>query len=294
MIIIKIQGGLGNQMFQYAIGAIMGLIKKEPVLLDTTFFNLTKKADFTSRKFELFIFPNDYEIADQMQINHFKKLSYLNKIKKKIKLNYPKKFVEPTLHFYNEVFSLKTPLYLDGFFQSYKYFIGYEDFIKEIFKFPIEKIGIENEKLLEAIKAKNSISLHVRRGDYVSDKKTQEFHGECGVDYYIKAIDLMASKIDNLLLVFFSDDTEWTREQFEKLPHSSIFIDHNKDEDGWKDMFLMSNCKHNVIANSSFSWWGAFLNNNPEKCVFVPEKWVLNEEINEQKKDMIPSSWNRI
>lgn len=293
--IIKIQGGLGNQMFQYAIGAIIGLIENETVLLDTTFFQKTEKIPgFTPRKFELSIFSNEYTIADETQINKFNKLSYLNRIKRKIKLNYPKKFIEPTMHFYQKVFSLKTPLYLDGYFQSYKYFFGYEDFIKDQFNFPIKKIGIKNEKLLEDIMAKNSVSVHVRRGDYVLDKNTQEFHGVCSVNYYLDAIKLIASKMDDLLLVFFSDDTEWAIEEFKNLPYSLIFIDHNKGENSWKDMFLMSNCKHNIIANSSFSWWAAYLNQNQNKMVIAHKQWFADPTKNSETSDLIPESWIRL
>ena len=142
--------------------------------------------------------------------------------------------------------------------------------------------------------ANNSVSVHVRRGDYVLDKNTQEFHGVCGVDYYLDAIKLIASKMDDLLLVFFSDDTEWAIEEFKNLPYSLIFIDHNKGENSWKDMFLMSNCKHNIIANSSFSWWAAYLNQNQNKMVIAPKQWFADPTKNSETSDLIPESWIRL
>jgi hypothetical protein len=295
MIITKIQGGLGNQMFQYAIGAIMSLIKKDPLLLDISFFQMTeKRPGFTPRKFELTIFSNKYNIADKNQINKFKKLSYLNRIKKKINMNYPKLFVEVTMHFDQELLLMKSPLYLDGYFQSYKYFVGFEDFIRGLFRFPVKYIDVKNTKLLKDIITNNSISVHVRRGDYILDKNTHAFHGVCDVDYYLNAIKLIASQVDDLFLIFFSDDIVWAKEKFENLPYSLVFVDHNKGDKSWIDMFLMSNCKHNIIANSSFSWWGAFLNKSDEKIVIAPKEWFADPMKNSETIHLIPENWIRM
>ena len=161
------------------------------------------------------------------------------------------------------LWQLKLQFILKGYFQSYKYFVGFEDHIKKIFSFPIDKLDNVNKKILLTIKSSTTISVHIRRGDYINDKVTQQFHGNCGLEYYLESISLLASKNKDFILIFFSDDNDWVKEQFKGLAYSKIFINHNKNENSWKDMFLMSSCTHNIIANSSFSWWAAWLNENP-------------------------------
>ena len=140
-------------------------------------------------------------------------------------------------------------------------------------------------------KNQNTIAVHIRRGDYVTDKLTQQFHGNCSLEYYHRAIIELQTNNKDFILVFFSDDSDWVKEQFGDLSYSKIFVDHNKNEDSWKDMFLMSSCQHNIIANSSFSWWAAWLNNNPEKVVVAPKEWFAT---NKKTNDLIPSEWIRL
>jgi hypothetical protein len=145
---------------------------------------------------------------------------------------------------------------------------------------------------LVAIKNSISISIHVRRGDYVSDGFTQQFHGNCSLEYYSNAISLLASNNVDFTLIFFSDDCEWVKEQFKNLTYSKMFIDHNDGENSWKDMLLMSSCTHNIIANSSFSWWAAWLNDNPKKTIIAPKNWYADTKLNTD--DLIPPQWIRI
>lgn len=293
MIIIKLQGGLGNQMFQYAIACILANKKNAPILIDSYFFNQTERREgFTPRKFELSIFSNSYVQASTPNLVCFQQLSFIDKIKKKIGLNYPKIYSESSFGFDENLVVLNSPLYLKGYFQSYKYFRGYENLIKNIFAFPIDKLDSDNKKLLLEIKDENSISIHIRRGDYVNDKKIKDFHSNCSLDYYLEAIALMSSKVNDVKLFFFSDDGEWVKEQFQNLSFSKTFIDHNKGDNSWKDMYLMSSCNHNIIANSSFSWWAAWLNEHLDKMVIAPKKWFADAEIN--TNDLIPKEWIRL
>jgi hypothetical protein len=293
MIIIELKGGLGNQMFQYAIASIIAQKKSATVLIDTNFFNKTNKTQgFTLRNFELSIFNNPYIKASASEIAGFHQLSVISKLKKKLGLNYLKIYEEPSFGFQADALSIKTPVYLKGYFQSYKYYIGNENYIKDIFSFPDDALDSVNVKIMLTIKNANSISIHIRRGDYVQDKVTQEFHGNCSFEYYLNAITLLTSNTSDFKLFFFSDDCDWVKEQFKDLACSKIFIDHNKNEDSWKDMFLMSCCKHNIISNSSFSWWAAWLNKNSEKRVIAPKKWFTAIEIG--TNDLIPNEWIRL
>lgn len=293
MIIIKLQGGLGNQMFQYAFASILGKKNATNVLLDNSFFNRVEKTlGFTPRIFELTVFNNLYTKASNKDVDSFYQLAKIHKLKRKLGLNYPKIYNEPSFGFQSYALSITPPVYLEGYFQSYKYLVGYEGYIRQLFSFRGDTLDEINHELLIKIKNSNSIAIHIRRGDYVSDKITAEYHGICGINYYLEAIKLLASKNNNFTLIFFSDDSYWVKERFRDLPYSKIFIDHNKNEDSWKDMFLMSSCSHNVIANSSFSWWAAWLNDNPEKKVIAPKKWFNTEDLNTQI--VLPEEWIKL
>jgi hypothetical protein len=293
MILIKVQGGLGNQMFQYAFARILAKKNNANVLIDDSFFERTeKKLGFTPRKFELAIFNNQYTLASNADILSFHYLSKIHKVKKKLGFCYPKIYVESTFGFQADALSIQSPVYLKGYFQSYKYLVGYEGLIRQLFSFPVDKLDDINNELLIKIKNSKSISVHIRRGDYINDEKTAQYHGSCSLDYYIEAIKLLASKNMDFTLVFFSDDSDWVKEQFNDLPYSKIVVDHNNDENSWKDMLLMSFCSHNIIANSSFSWWAAWLNDNPDKTVIAPKNWFQTKDLD--TTTLLPEEWIKI
>ncbi len=219
-------------------------------------------------------------------------MSNINKVKKKLGFRYPKIYIEPTFSFQTDALSIQSPVYLKGYFQSYKYLVGYEDFIRQLFSFPVDKLDDINNELLIKIKNSKSISVHIRRGDYINDEKTAQYHGSCSLDYYLEAIKLLASKNMDLTLVFFSDDSDWVKEQFNDLPYSKIVVDHNNEENSWKDMLLMSFCSHNIIANSSFSWWAAWLNANPDKTVIAPKNWFRTKDLD--TTTLLPEEWIKI
>jgi hypothetical protein len=295
MVIIKLKGGLGNQMFQYAIAAIIAKRFKTKVLLDKSFFSLTeKKPGLTPRKFELDIFNNKYNYATLNQIKKFNKNTLFNRFKKIFFLNYYKKIVENNLSYNSQYLSYKKPLYLEGYFQSYIYYIGIEDYINEIFTFDITILDQKSRDLLVECQLTNSVSIHVRRGDYVNDTQTNNFHVVCSIEYYLKAINYLKSKVVDISYFIFSDDINWAKQQFEYFLFPIHFVSHNINENDWKDMFLMSSCKHNIIANSSFSWWGAWLNRNPEKIVISPNQWYNDTLMNNSTIMLIPSKWIRI
>lgn len=287
-------GGLGNQMFQYALASILAQNNNDSVLLDVSFFDQTeKRLGHTPRQFELAVFNNCYSFATKKQLLFFKQLSVFNKIKRDLGLNYPKMYKEPSFSFDEKVLNLKSAAYIRGFFQSYKYYAGHENLIRKLFTFSVALDGI-NEKLLANIKGTQSISVHIRRGDYVNDVTTQQYHGNCSLEYYAKAIALLTPKGSDFTLFFFSDDCDWVKEKFGDLPFAKQFVAHNIGENSWKDMLLMSSCHHNIIANSSFSWWAAWLNQNTEKVVVAPKKWFATSELQRNAKDLIPAKWIRL
>ena len=136
-----------------------------------------------------------------------------------------------------------------------------------------------------------SVCIHIRRGDYVEDIITNQFHGVCNLDYYYRSIEYIASKIKNPYFFVFSDDPLWVKQNL-ILKYPCDYIDQNFGKKDYEDMRVISKCKHNIIANSSFSWWGAWLNINPNKIVIAPKNWFKSKAIN--TKDLIPESWFKI
>jgi len=169
-------------------------------------------------------------------------------------------------------------LYLSGCFQSEKYFRRFERDIRNEFSFS-DFVNEKNIKIKGEIEKSNSISIHIKKGGYTQSN----FRGGCPMSYYNQAIEYLAQRISNPFFFVFSDEPEWAVENL-KTSHNVIFISHNTDKDSFLDLQLMSLCKHNIIANSSFGWWAAWLNVNPDKIVISPKLWY---------EDLIPHDWLR-
>ena len=306
MIIINLKGGLGNQLFQYATGRALSLRQadknkknsakndtsnKQILKLDITGYSENNGID-TMRHYALSPFNIKVEIASTDEI---KKLKYpfgiISKGWRFFKTKVLKKY---NISFNSGIFNSTKPLYLDGFFQTEKYFIDKENEIRNdlTLKDPLSQRAVEI--LTKINSCSNSISLHVRRGDYVSDKNTNLHHGTCDLSYYAKAVEYMNAKIGNDMHIFvFSDGIEWAKENI-KFPYQTSYVSPAKStpRDEVEELVLMSKCRNNIIANSSFSWWGAWLNQNRDKIVIAPKRWVLRGVNN--YRDIIPQTWYKI
>jgi len=289
VIIVKINGGLGNQLFQYAAGRYLSVKHKTKLLLDVSEFDVYKL-----RKFELEKYMLTYNVATKEDIVKTIKIdppSYLLKILKKPKLNkfIPNYYREPFFHFDENYLNLENKVYLEGYFQSEKYFQNIRATLARDFKIRsgISSYGryIRNE--IE--KVENAVSIHIRRGDYVSNNSTNKVHGVLPRSYFYEAINLIEKKFNNVKYFVFSDDVEWSKKNIRK--DNLIFIENQEARIPHEDIYLMSLCKHNIISNSSFSWWGAWLNTEIHGIKVAPIKW-FNSKIN--TKDLIPEDWVRI
>jgi hypothetical protein len=293
MIIARLNGGLGNQMFQYANGKAKALELNTNLLLDITEF----EAYPLHQGFELSkIFSGQFEIASSDQILQLKGVTYqgnLLKIASKFsKLMMKKSFIqEPHFQYWDGIKAVTDNSYLSGYWQSEKYLQEFQSEIITDFSFSTLLMGL-NKAIASEIQRddQTSISLHIRRGDYVSDPKAMAYHGLCSLDYYLKAIDYLNREVDKTHFFIFSDDPQWVQKNLH-IKHPHTFVAHNSGEQSYQDMRLMSLCRHNIIANSSFSWWGAWLNLSKDKIVIAPKRWFA-KPIN--SKDLIPSSWVRL
>ena len=286
MIISRISGGLGNQMFQYAIARSMAVKNNDVFKLDISFYPKQ-----TLRKYELNCFKINEKIAIEKECVLLRgKEGLLFKIVKKLNLplNHPISYIKEKENatFCEEVFNTKGNIYLDGFWQNAQYFQGIrEELIKDFT--PTTDVSIEASNYLNDIKKSTSISLHVRRGDYIANSNAHSVHGVCDLEYYKKAINYIVNTVTNPIFYIFSDDITWCKKKFDFVDNK-IFVDTTKN--AIDDLELMKNCKHNIIANSTFSWWGAWLNENSYKIVIAPSVWWIAKG----DKNIALSDWIKI
>jgi len=284
-IIMRYGGGLGNQMFQYATAA--SLAKKLGCEFE---FDTSSYKNKHARAFEMGIFG-----IDTRKTYSFRAKIYWLIRKLLRKICNPHKFLglniyeEETFTYEKRFENVAENTFIVGFFQSVKYFDS--ELIKEIFKFAIPPEG-QNKELIEKMNAENSVSLHVRRGDYVQKKRFLNLYNQLGLEYYEAATAKIKERVKNPVFYIFSDDIDWVKEN---LPlERAIFVEHNRHGNSWQDMRLMSACKHSIIANSSFSFWGAFLGTNPGGIVIAPQKWFNKDLETQQTRDIYPENWIKI
>ena len=292
MIITQLSGGLGNQMFQFAAGKALALKTGQQHKLDLSFYSIYE----TNRTYELSrVFTEPFELAessDLAKILGWKKKIYFHPFLRKIyrKFSISKDWVvEPDFAYWDKFFEQSSNCLIEGNWQSVKYFSEYEEEIKAALHFKME--DFENFKLIDKIENSNSVSVHIRRGDYVSNAKTLNYHGICKDEYYLKAIESLSTKVKNIRLFVFSDDIEAAKHILQSYHEICEFVDENTGDKSHFDMMLMTRCKHNIIANSTFSWWGAWLNLNSDKIIIAPKNWFATDI---SDKDLFPDSWIRI
>lgn len=283
MNIVKIMGGLGNQMFQYAFGRSHG----EQCSYDLSWFaNIaaTPEENVTFRKYALDSFALSLKAASADDCDKLKQKSFLPKIIRKMigARKYPRFIQEKDSSFDAGLLKKRKNAYYEGYFQCEKYFLSIREQLLKEFALALP-LNEANQYMLQQIQNSNAVSLHVRRGDYV---KFQASFGLCSVDYYVNAMKAISSKVITPHFFVFSDDIEWVKSNL-PIPYVHTFVDNNSAHEGHFDIELMKHCKHNIIANSSFSWWGAWLNDNVNKIVVAPKVWFANG----RKIDIIPNQW---
>ena len=289
MIITQVIGGLGNQMFQYAAGRALSLKKNDWFALDTAGFEQYG----LHQGFELErVFTAPVTIAseaDRRRVLGWRRSTLVRRALSRL----PVKFAggssyvqEPHFHYWTGFEAVGPDSYLAGYWQSEKYFADVTPQIRADFTFCTPLNG-KNAELAQLIGNVQAVSLHVRRGDYANDPKTKSTHGLCSLDYYRKAIDYIDAVVSNPVFFIFSDDISWVKDNlFVAFAHH--FVEHNKGAASYNDMRLMSLCRHHVIANSSFSWWGAWLNSSADKTVVAPKKWFADSK---SVRDLLPADW---
>ncbi|WP_295799413.1 alpha-1,2-fucosyltransferase [Mucilaginibacter sp.] len=286
---IKLQGGLGNQMFQYAFGLSVAKKMNAQLYLDLSFYN--QNHGLTPRSYALEVFGGQTKIAERKIVDSFFRPGLLQRVLKKAGLDRHTLYREKTMRFDKSVFDITPPVYFEGFWQSEQYFNSIENEIRSAFAFK-KPLNTQSQKIAgEIAQQQHPVSIHVRRGDYVTSASTNELHGICSIAYYQKAIALIKQKVTNPTFYFFSDDAEWVAKNLIATDDNAVLVQHNEGDDSWQDMALMSKCRHHIIANSSFSWWAAWLNPGSEKMVIAPANWFAAKVSNLDTLDLIPKNW---
>ncbi|MEJ0054748.1 MAG: alpha-1,2-fucosyltransferase [Bacteroidota bacterium] len=290
MICIKLTGGLGNQMFQYAL-AKHYQSQNIRTYLDLEFYDNSEHAAI--RSFSLSVFSITVPILPLFYKRYLYSQKAIWKIARKV-LRLSFEFVHESGHNFNDKYlHLTHHAVVTGYFQSQKYFDHIREEIVNDFNIN-QSLSSRNLGYLETIKKSESVSLHIRRGDYASNQATQEKHGVLPSSYYMAAIKIVNNKIMNAEYFVFTDDVSWVKENLGAVLNQFTIVEGNSSENAWQDLFLMSQCRHAITANSSFSWWGAWLNKNPAKLVIAPEAWCADPQLNAQMGDVVPENWIKI
>lgn len=270
MLMLQMTGGLGNQMFQYAVYQELKYRGKEVAIDDFTKYD----GQETHPKGIEQVFGVTYEKGTLKEYNRLTDSSrmFFERLRRKLFGRKQKVCQEKdALKYTEEIFALEDA-YLIGYFQSEKFFSNVHDLIRKQFVFKETLMTDKAKEYLELINESNSISVHIRRGDYIKEKFAPIYGGICTAEYYQGAMQYMRENVNNPKFFLFTNDPEWVKENM--LEEDCILVECSDESTGHLDMMLMSNCKHNIIANSSFSWWGAWLNSNTEKIVIAPSKWI--------------------
>ncbi len=292
MIITKLNGGLGNQMFQYACGRAMAIRNKDALKLDISDFKSSRNSDT----------PRDYLLSHfNIQSDGIASPDEISAIKQPERTQLP---------FYNigfvpRIMHKKGDAYLDGYWQTERYFADCAEAIRQDLSLR-NPMGRPGQSMEEEIRGEpDSVSIHVRRGDVARDASTNPYAGVTTFEYYAKALECVGMKLKKPHVFIFSDDPKWVAENI-RIPFPSTAVSGAGIPD-YEEIVLMSLCKHHIIANSTFSWWGAWLDSRPDKIVVAPKRWIrrlqlrnpfkLNLKLfiySRRHKDTVPKSWIRI
>jgi hypothetical protein len=287
VIVVSLAGGLGNQMFQYAAGRALALKTGLPLVLDRRHYNRPREHGYALDAFTL-----ADRALDEALLPALPKKRPLAWLMERLTGRGLPRHDERGPSFDPAIATINGPAWIQGYFQSERYFADHADTIRTELG-PTAPVNAGNARWLAEIAAEpRAVSLHVRRGDYVTNARFAARHGSCTPAYYERALDHVAGQMAAEPVIFaFSDDPHWVRNNL-RLPAEIRVVDQNDPARNVQDLRLMSACRHHIIANSSFSWWGAWLNQNPDKIVAAPARWYADPAMS--NPDIWAQGWARI
>lgn len=286
-VIVRLEGGLGNQLFQYAAGRSLTLATGRDLLLDTSAYRADRLRAYQLDHFAIAARPLRRSDVPFFRLRRSRLGAILPR--------------RSRMEIVREAFPARVPIwpeapvddagtpYLIGYWQSERYFAAIADTIRRELHVKAPPEGA-NARLLAEIAACDAVAIHVRRGDYVSNPAATAYHGLCRLEYYEAAIRRLAGTVPRPHCFVFSDDLDWVRTNLDT-GHPTMWVGHNTDTP-WEDLRLMAACRHFIVANSSFSWWGAWLGEWPEKQVIAPARWFRADHGGEG--EIVPAGWLRM
>jgi len=292
MIIVKLIGGLGNQLFQYALGRCLAYRCGAPLKLDLSFYEGQTLRSYRLGHFSIAAsIASPEEVMALTGIGHGGFLSLLDRAIRRLLPYHRRTLIRERKHRFDpDVLKVCAPAYLLGYWQSERYFKDIEGQLRQEFR-PRHTPDPVNQAMADRIRAVEAVSVHVRRGDYVTNPTIHHVHGACSLEYYRAAVGKVAEVVRNPHLFVFSDDMDWARQNL-GMDYPTTYVDHNGLDKDYEDLHLMSLCKHHIIANSTFSWWGAWLCSYTSKIVVGPKTWFAHSGANTE--DLVLPSWAQL
>lgn len=296
MIITRLVGGLGNQMFQYAVARHLAGKNGSQVKLDISMMGANGGANFTARDYELGIFRFPQAIASAREVAELTRVPSapvrgIGKVTAAMaRRRQGPVITERSMRFDPAVLRARGNIYLSGYWQSEKYFREIGDTLRSDFVFSAIGEGVIASTREEILAAENAVAVHVRRGDYAHNAHTRSVHGLLSLDYYERALSRLAVEFDGVKAFVFSDDRDWVRKNLRS--SVPITVVDTGDASARADFELMTRCRHYVIANSSFSWWAAWLGEKPHSRVIAPSAWFATDSMD--GRDVVPERWLRV
>lgn len=292
MIVVNLKGGLGNQMFQYAAGRSLSLHLGKSLLLDRSFYchNGNRQYELNILNINENYIESPKNILKRFWVNRNNQL--LCNLANQFLPEYSVKLIiDEEMGYDSNIFSNAGIIRLAGYWQCDSYFQSIANTIRNEFSFKYAP-SLTNSRMIEHINNfEDSVCVHIRRGDYLSTPQNRLIYNCCGLEYYKKAISTMAERLNNPMWFIFTDDPEWAQEHLSFCQPSKI-INHNLGQQNYEDLRLMKHCKNFIIANSSFSWWAAWLAKNQKKIVIAPRRWYADNQ--NRSPDIVPDSWVRL
>jgi len=290
MIVVELRGGLGNQMFQYAMGLSLSLKKNQPFSLDLSWFAAHPERPYGLDHFKIRAQAADPGLCSRLTGRNLPgRVRRIHRaLQKRLPYGWKSYIQEQGIAFQPEIYKSNASVYLSGYWQSELYFSEFAEQIRADFT-PARALSPTAETWMQRTQAGNSVAVHIRRGDYVTHAPTSAVHGALEVRYYQRAMAEMRRTCADAKFFIFSDDPDFCQtfisgEDFGMVSGNGL--------ENWEELIVMSACRHQIVANSSFSWWAAWLNPNEAKTVIAPNPWFRDPA--KKHDDLLPVSWKRI